>query len=88
MKRKVKRMGLGDHIAGARILVTTEYRIGETDHRLTLSDTRLDHIGEGEEVTRADLWLLFDNIRAQYANYDDGEVTVELSIKDYGVNWS
>ena len=87
MKRKVKETGLGDHIAGARILVTTEFRVKDQSERLVLADIRLDHIGEGEELTRADLWQLFDTIRAQYANYDDGEVTVELSIKDYGVNW-
>ena len=87
MKRKVKETGLGDYIAGARILVTTEFRVNDQSERLVLADIRLDHIGQGEEVTRAELWQLFDSIRAQYANYDDGEVTVELSIKDYGVNW-
>lgn len=87
MKRKVKEMGFSDHIAGARILVTTEFLVKDQRERLVLADIRLDHIGEGEEMTRADLWHLFDSIRTQYATYDDGEVTVELSIKDCGVNW-
>ena len=87
MKDRVKETGPGSHLAGARILVSTEYRIEETLHRSTLADIRLDDIGQYEGTSRADLWQLFDIIRKHYESYSEGTVTIELSIKDLGVNW-